>query len=472
MNLDEFFRSEIEKEDTEENDTKNKREPENSVKTEDSHNVSNNSNISRFTLMNHSHSVSSYFDEDRQLFTPELGSESTYVQRRGLPPIPNNGSKQSSPLNEREAVYEELPVAPRPPDKIDDYPYTPARKHDDEDGYMSPAQLRLLQMQEYSETSSVVKNKPPVAPRDRLTRSRRPKSEISSNFADYGEFKDNIPINIDELFNFSEERYPKPDTQYASVLKSPYRMNTQTQFDRSYVTEQNRFVDDQGLDTRPLNSLGKLKSRSHKNLNVAANVTVRSHNIRKMPNVMDVFTVNDSVRQPSKNDDSEYGFVQSPKYDQRSDFMENERGRMYPYGGFPPRGGYAESEPGLRRHSRSLSLAGINDPYAKQGDDSVLSGDYGYHGDSEYSYNEYSEWRDDGWTPPSDLSNLTVQEVSKSLRYIGMKDRVVIRLANEQIDGALLCSLDKKLLQEGFPELNALEVKKIVDFINGWRPKK
>lgn len=42
----------------------------------------------------------------------------------------------------------------------------------------------------------------------------------------------------------------------------------------------------------------------------------------------------------------------------------------------------------------------------------------------------------------------------------------------KQIDGQLLCSLDKNLLREGFPELNALDVKKIVDFIDGWRPKK
>jgi hypothetical protein len=124
----------------------------------------------------------------------------------------------------------------------------------------------------------------------------------------------------------------------------------------------------------------------------------------------------------------------------------------------------------IRRYPRAMSTSGFSDIY--RGNDSAISGDYGFHGDSEFSYSEYSEFMDDGWSPPNDLVGLTVQEVSKSMRYIGMKDRVVIRLANEQIDGKLLCSLDKKLLREGFPELNALEIKKIYDFINGWRPKK
>ena len=100
-------------------------------------------------------------------------------------------------------------------------------------------------------------------------------------------------------------------------------------------------------------------------------------------------------------------------------------------------------------------------------------GEYGTNqGGSEYSYSEYSEWHDDGWVPPDDISNLSVLEVSKSLRFIGMKDRVVIRFSREQIDGNMLQTLDIKLLKEGFPELNALDIKKILDFVDGWRPKK
>lgn len=148
---------------------------------------------------------------------------------------------------------------------------------------------------------------------------------------------------------------------------------------------------------------------------------------------------------------------------------------------------YAESEPAYGyKYQRTTSVTGLSDSaYPKQGNDSAISmgsraGDYVFNNDSEYSYNDYNENgsgsiiidRDDNWTPPDDISGLSVQEISKSLRYIGMKDRVALRFANEQIDGNMLCSLDKRLLKEGFPELNALEIKKILDFVRGWRPKK
>lgn len=154
--------------------------------------------------------------------------------------------------------------------------------------------------------------------------------------------------------------------------------------------------------------------------------------------------------------------------------------------------GYAESEPPCFRQGHRPSIGGmlgggggggggsmINEAlYLKQGDDSAISlcsrGDGGFPNESEYSYNEYAEQTvlEDGWTPPDSVDGMSVQEVAKSLRYIGMKDRVVLRFSNEQIDGSMLCTLDKKLLQEGFPELNALELKKILDFVQGWRPKK
>ena len=149
---------------------------------------------------------------------------------------------------------------------------------------------------------------------------------------------------------------------------------------------------------------------------------------------------------------------------------------------------YADSEPVPRKsYPRAVSLGGLSDSaYPKQGDDSAISigsrgeNPYGFNNDSEYSYNEYNDngsgstvtGREDNWFPPDDISGLSVHEVSRSLRYIGMKDRVVLRFSNEQIDGSMLCSLDKRLLKEGFPELNALEIKKILDFVRGWRPKK
>ncbi|XP_005107727.1 uncharacterized protein LOC101855593 [Aplysia californica] len=154
---------------------------------------------------------------------------------------------------------------------------------------------------------------------------------------------------------------------------------------------------------------------------------------------------------------------------------------------------YAESEPCFRpshhhphhphhQHHNPRSMGGVmSDNLVQHGDDSAISmcsrGEGGFPNESEYSYSEYTEEpprdvTEDGWSPPDNVEGLSVQEVSKSLRYIGMKDRVVLRFSNEQIDGNMLCTLDKKLLKEGFPELNALELKKILDFVQGWRPKK
>lgn len=117
--------------------------------------------------------------------------------------------------------------------------------------------------------------------------------------------------------------------------------------------------------------------------------------------------------------------------------------------------------------------------FLNKGDDSAISinsrGDGGFHNESEYSYGEWEGKAgipEDGWLPPDAVEGMSVAEVSKSLRYIGMKDRVVLRFSNEQIDGDMLQTLDRQLLVEGFPELNALELKKIIDFVKGWRPKK
>ena len=84
----------------------------------------------------------------------------------------------------------------------------------------------------------------------------------------------------------------------------------------------------------------------------------------------------------------------------------------------------------------------------------------------------YKSSSESSWAPPDDLSRLSVQEVAHCLRYIGMREYVVMYFVEEQIDGKQLLELDHHLLSEGFPQLNALERKKIVDFAQGWRPKK
>lgn len=74
------------------------------------------------------------------------------------------------------------------------------------------------------------------------------------------------------------------------------------------------------------------------------------------------------------------------------------------------------------------------------------------------------------WQPPADLSGLSVEEVSKSLRFIGLSEDVIVFFVTEKIDGNLLVQLTEEILSEDF-KLSKLQVKKILQFINGWRPK-
>nr|XP_020646622.1 GRB2-associated and regulator of MAPK protein 1 isoform X2 [Pogona vitticeps] len=74
------------------------------------------------------------------------------------------------------------------------------------------------------------------------------------------------------------------------------------------------------------------------------------------------------------------------------------------------------------------------------------------------------------WQPPVDLSGLSVEEVSKSLRFIGLSEDVITFFVTEKIDGNLLVQLNEEILSEDF-KLSKLQVKKILQFINGWRPK-
>ncbi|XP_067107333.1 GRB2-associated and regulator of MAPK protein 1 isoform X1 [Osmerus mordax] len=74
------------------------------------------------------------------------------------------------------------------------------------------------------------------------------------------------------------------------------------------------------------------------------------------------------------------------------------------------------------------------------------------------------------WQPPLNLSGLSIEEVSKCLRFIGLPDDILSLFAKEKIDGSLLLQLTEEILSEDF-KLSKLQVKKLMQFINGWRPK-
>lgn len=74
------------------------------------------------------------------------------------------------------------------------------------------------------------------------------------------------------------------------------------------------------------------------------------------------------------------------------------------------------------------------------------------------------------WQPPSSLAGLSIEEVSKSLRFIGLPDEIASLFVSEKIDGNLLLQLTEEILSEDF-QLSKLQVKKLLQFINGWRPK-
>lgn len=378
-----------------------------------------------------------YADDSDPVYRPSqpYQQEETIYQGRNLPPIPNSPE-------EREPLYEELPVAPRPPGGEYSRTY---KHHTHDDDYMSPAQVRR------EKERNALHSKPPIAPRN-STKNRE------SGYKSHGE----DPLDFDKLFPFTDDgRVTQIGKQ--EMENADYQYHTTV---NAHTRDRLMRADEYKMDADPFNSLTRMRSRSHKNLLMDANATVRSHNIRHFNHLMNVFNFDDmNTRNEQADPVLPQESVPGREFSHRLSLFE-----PAPY---DRRSLYAMSEPGSKRYQRSMSTNGINEvlSHSRQ-EDSVLSGDYGYHGDSEYSYAEYGDDLDDGWRPPTDLSNLSVQEVSRSLRYIGMKDRVVKRLANEQIDGQLLCSLDKNLLREGFPELNALDVKKIVDFIDGWRPKK
>lgn len=378
-----------------------------------------------------------YADDSDPVYRPSqpYQQEETIYQGRNLPPIPKSPE-------EREPLYEELPVAPRPPGGEYSRTY---KHHTHDDDYMSPAQVRR------EKERNALHSKPPIAPRNSM-------KNRESGYKSPGE----DPLDFDKLFPFTDDgRVTQLGKQ--ELENADYQYHTTA---NAHTRDRRMRADEYKMDADPFNSLTRMRSRSHKNLLMDANATVRSHNMRHFNHLMNVFNFDDmNPRNEQADPVLPQESIPGREFSHRLSLFE-----PAPY---DRRSLYAMSEPGSKRYQRSMSTNGINEvlSHSRQ-EDSVLSGDYGYHGDSEYSYAEYGDDLDDGWRPPTDLSNLSVQEVSRSLRYIGMKDRVVKRLANEQIDGQLLCSLDKNLLREGFPELNALDVKKIVDFIDGWRPKK
>ncbi|MEE6473541.1 hypothetical protein FKM82_010071 [Ascaphus truei] len=74
------------------------------------------------------------------------------------------------------------------------------------------------------------------------------------------------------------------------------------------------------------------------------------------------------------------------------------------------------------------------------------------------------------WHPPADLSTLSVEEVSRCLRFIGLSEDVVTFFVRERIDGSIFVQLTEEILSDDF-KLTKLQVKKIMQFIKGWRPK-
>uniref|UniRef100_A0A8C4W5R0 GRB2 associated regulator of MAPK1 subtype 2 n=1 Tax=Gopherus evgoodei TaxID=1825980 RepID=A0A8C4W5R0_9SAUR len=74
------------------------------------------------------------------------------------------------------------------------------------------------------------------------------------------------------------------------------------------------------------------------------------------------------------------------------------------------------------------------------------------------------------WQPPADLAALSVEEVSRCLRFIGLSEEVVSFFARERIDGSIFVQLPEEILADDF-RLTKLQVKKIMQFIKGWRPK-
>ena len=391
---------------------------------------------------------------------------------------------------------------------------------DEDDGYMTPMQFQQDSGPQYDASPPVqMRSKPGPAFHDslRATRSRWVRSELPQEFVHrHRTYDDDFSLDIDDLFSFAYGSKTMGDPRPLHTLSSHSAMSTSQLYGAAKVPAWRSDLPS-GLDQRFIDNLdlenhgGQIRSRQAvRSMNANPNATIRSHNLRKSrPGAMEIFHFTDSFRDirnppeqniepPVSDFQNKYSqnlydhqifyppvptsrppFLNSRSMDASTPSFYRQQQQQQDIYGHPYGAGvahYAESEPCYRPNHKAASLVGASETFAKQyGDDSMCSrGDGGFPNESEYSYNEYMEQvrDDDGWTPPDNVDGMSVLEVSKSLRYIGMKDRVVLRFSNEQIDGSMLCTLDKKHLKEGFPELNALELKKILDFVQGWRPKK
>ncbi|CAL1536687.1 unnamed protein product [Lymnaea stagnalis] len=461
-------------------------------------------------------------------YAPSQSNRKINMKDRDLPPIPlesPNTSEPPSPIHtmddSKESLYEHLPPAPKPPShskppsRHKPVAMTPMKTQypdrvdeddddDEEDGYMVPIQSQETR---YAKKTDYQLRNRPSTPHDsyRNERTRKARSEHLQDYVEHTRSRDGYAPDIDTLFNFTyNEEFgsnrPLGSSGGVSAISTSHLYGASRFPSRNSDTSTNfsnldqRFMDNLDLETR---NHHRNNRRPGRKLKTNPNATIRSHNLRKVrPTAMDAFG--------DPHHESQYG-RDSTFVDQQNNYLQNvyDQRHFYPQGSRPvlfnsrsvdpgvinshyqpaqsssiysPGSHYAESEPCFHNHAPA-SVGGLSEMFPKQGDDSAISmcsrGEGGYPNDSEYSYSEYMpSMEDDGWTPPDHLEGMSVQEVSKSLRYIGMKDRVVLRFSNEQIDGSMLCTLDQKLLKEGFPELNALEVKKVMDFIQGWRPKK
>ncbi|BFY99729.1 hypothetical protein BsWGS_02769 [Bradybaena similaris] len=450
------------------------------------------------------------------------------MQKRELPPVPLESSDNSNlPLQNdstnlsKESEYEHLPQAPQLPhfrrasdSAILDSEYSRnnanAKEYAGDDDYMLPVQMlqesryvKRLDFQPYHKPQAPVKTNVLA----KGTSSREAYNESSGNSQwRGGDLDRTCPLDIDDLFNLT---YSPKEKQHKSHVGASARtlVDSSRQVPRAASVPEwtlkladneayleQSFLDNLNIETRSPSCASRHKVRYSKHASINPNATLRAHNLRNIfPNVREVFSHNDS--QPARRVfDNAHNHIQNcshqhvcscspheslpgnrsadntmlqPFHHHLHHFHDNNYGIHY-----------SETNSNFHPSSGAYFVGDFRDSF-NQGDDSAISacsrGDVRYINDSVYNIinsGEQNVQDDDGWLPPNKIEELSVHEVSKSLRYIGMKDRVVLRFSKEQIDGSMLCTLDENLLKEGFPELNALEVKKILDFIRGWRPKK
>ncbi|XP_061877480.1 GRB2-associated and regulator of MAPK protein 1 [Entelurus aequoreus] len=90
--------------------------------------------------------------------------------------------------------------------------------------------------------------------------------------------------------------------------------------------------------------------------------------------------------------------------------------------------------------------------------------------DASNSQHTVSSAHSQQWQPPPSLAGLSIEEVSKCLRFIGLPDDIVLIFTREKIDGNFLMQLTEEILSEDF-KLSKLQLTKLLQFIHGWRPK-